>query len=196
MTRSMTAAAADALEAVRQAPRFLVQIDFDSGPLRLWSGVGPLSALGETWTGVGRLGSIGPVREGRDPTARGIVMELTIVPTPEVPDAPDAVLNIAEAEDYQGRPATVYQAMLDPDTGALIEDPFARFRGYLDTMDESEEPGRATIRIRAENRLIDLERPRLAHYTPEDQKARYPGDTFFDEVAGLQQRQIVLKERG
>ena len=191
--RSLTVPVSDALGEPVGAPRWLVEIVFDSGTTRLWNGFGDLTALGQVWTGAGRLGSISPIRETQDAVATGLVFELLIVPTPEIPDAPDAFLNIALSEEYQGRPVTVYQAQLDPDTLALIDDPFVRFRGYLDVVEDSEMPGAALLRVSAENRLVDLERPRRRTYTPEDQKALYPADTFFDEVAALQNREIVLE---
>lgn len=184
---------ADALAAREGAPRWLIEIAFDSGTTRLWNGIGTLTALGHEWTGAGRLGGIEPIEETGDTVAAGVVMSLAIVPTEEVPDAPDAFLNIALAEEYQGRRCTIYQAMLDPETLTLVQEPFVRFRGYLDVMEDVELPGAAVLRVTAENRLIDLERPRKRFYTPEDQKAAYPGDTFFDEVASLQNREIVLK---
>ena len=191
--RDLTSGVSAALGATTSAPRWLVEIPFDSGTVRLWNGVGPLTALGETWTGAGRLGSISPIRETQSTVATGLKLQLAIVPTDEVPDAPDAFLNIVLAEDFQGRPVTVYQAMVDPDSGALIDDPFPRFGGYLDVAEDSELPGAAVLTITAENRLIDLERPRLRTYTPEDQKALYPGDSFFDHDAALQNREIILK---
>ena len=191
--RSLTVPVSDALGEPVGAPRWLVEIVFDSGTTRLWNGFGDLTALGQVWTGAGRLGSIAPIKETQDAVATGLVFELLILPTPEIPDAPDAFLNIALSEEYQGRPVTVYQAQLDPDTLALIDDPFVRFRGYLDVVEDSEVPGAAVLRVTAENRLVDLERPRRRTYTPEDQKALYPADTFFDEVAALQNREIVLE---
>ena len=71
-------------------------------------------------------------------------------------------------------------------------DPLIRFAGKMDTMEVSELPGSAVITVTAENRLIDLERSHRRTYTPEDQKASHSGDTFFDEVAALQNREIKL----
>lgn len=193
MSRTLDSAVATALAATVSAPRYLVEIGLDSGTVRLWDGVGVLTALGESWTGAGRLGSISEIRETQEMVATGVRLQLAILPTSEIPDAPDAFLNIVLTEEFQGRPVTVYQAMLDPDTGALLGAPFPRFRGSLDVAEDSELPGAAVLTITAENRLVDLERPRLRTYTPEDQKADYPDDTFFDEVAALQNREIVLR---
>ena len=66
-------------------------------------------------------------------------------------------------------------------------------KGKLDVMEDSELPGSALITVTAENRLIDLDRPKRRTYTPEDQKVLYSTDSFFDEVAALQKRNIDLK---
>lgn len=190
--RDVTAAVEAALDDPEGAPRWLIEIVFDSGTTRLWNGLGDLSALGQTWVGAGRLLSMAPIQETQQTVANGVRMELLIVPTTENPDAPDAFLNIALTEEYQGRPVTIYQAQLDPGTLALIDDPFVRFKGRLDVMQDSEMPGAALLRVTAESRLIDLERARRRTYTPEDHKAVYPDDTFYDEVAAMQGREIVL----
>lgn len=193
MSRDLTASVSTALGQPDTAPRWLVEFAFDSGTLRLWNGLGDLEAMGETWTGAGRLGEVGTIKETQEVVASGVELRLTIIPTEDQPDAVDAFLNIALAETYQGRPVTIWQAQMDPSTGQLIDEPFTRFRGRLDVMEDSELPGAAVLKITAENRLVDLERARKSTYTPEDQRARYPGDSFFDGVAALQNREIVLK---
>lgn len=191
--RTLTANINTELGQASTAPRVLVEAIFDSGPLRLWNGLGTLTALGETWTGAGRLMNISPIRETQETVATGVEFQLSIIPTLEQPDAPDAILNIALGEDYQGRPATIYYAYMD-DAGVLIDDPFIRFKGKMDVMEDAEFPGGAIITVTAENRLIDLERPRRRIYTPEDQKGQFANDTFFDEVAALQNRDIKLHQ--
>lgn len=193
MTRDMTAATQAAAEARTQAPRYFVELQLDSGTVRLWDGIGSITALGETWTGAGRLGRVLPGKETKEVVAVGLTLELMVIPTPEMPDAPDAFLNIALAEDYQGRPAIVYEGYVDEATGLIIADPYPIFGGTADVFEDSEIPGAAIVKLTCENVLRALERPKKRTYTPEDQKAIYSGDTFFDYVAPLQNRQIVLK---
>ena len=192
--RALTAAVDTELGQATTAPRYLVEVLFDSGPLRLWNGLGDLSAFGNTYTGAGRIFRIEPIRETQETVASGVRMSLAIMPTANQPDAVDAILNIALAENYQGRSITIWQAQIDhtTDPPSLIADPFIRFKGFLDVMRDSEAAGALTLIITAENRLIDLERPRRRTYTPEDQKASHPGDTFFDDVVALQNREIKL----
>lgn len=193
MSRGLTTEVETALDQPVIARRLLVELEFDSGTARYWDGRGDLSALGEIWTGVGRLGSVDAIDEEVGLSAKGAKLNLTIIPTDDIPDAPDQVLNIALAEEYQGRPVTIYVALMNLATRTVIADPFPRFRGYLDVLTEIEIPGAARIEVTAENRLIDLERPALRTYTPEDQKAVYSDDTFFDYVHLIRSREIVLK---
>ena len=190
--RTLTASIDTELGQSTTAPRWLVKMEFDSGDVRLWNGLGDLTAFGEVYTGAGRLVSIEPIQETQETVASGVRMSLSIQPTSDQPDAVDAILNIALGEEYQGRPVTIWQAQIDHTDGTLISDPFIRFKGKMDVMEDSELPGSAVITITAENRLIDLERSRRRTYTPEDQKASSAGDTFFDEVAALQNREIKL----
>lgn len=193
MTRDMTAATQAAAEARTQSPRYFVELQLDSGTVRLWDGIGSITALGETWTGTGRLGRVLPGKETKEVVATGLVLELMVIPTSEMPDAPDAFLNIALAEDYQGRPAIVYEGYVNDETGLVIADPYPIFGGTADVFEDSEIPGAVVVRVICENSLRALERPKKRTYTPEDQQAIYPGDTFFSYVAPLQSRQIVLK---
>lgn len=190
--RTLTAAVDTELGKTTTAPRYLVKIEFDSGDVRLWNGLGDLTVFGEVYSGVGRLGSVESMTETQDVVATGITLTLHIMPTADQPDAVDAILNIALVEEYQGRPVTIWQAQIDHTDGTLIDDPFIRFKGKLDVMEDSEMPGSAIIKITAENRLITLERVRRRLYTPEDQKVSHPSDTFFDYVAALESREIKL----
>ena len=183
--RTLTGAIDTELGQSTTAPRWLVKMEFDSGDVRLWNGLGDLTFDSEVYTGAGRLVSIEPIQETQQTVASGVRMSLSIQPTSDQPDAVDAILNIALSEEYQGRPVTIWRAPIDYTDGALIADPFIRFKGKMDVMQDSELPGSAIITITAENRLIDLERSRRRTYTPEDIKASYAGDTFFDEVADL-----------
>jgi hypothetical protein len=56
------------------------------------------------------------------------------------------------------------------------------------TIDETGET--CSITLTAENRLIDLERPRVRRYTSEDQKSLHPNDKGFDFVNSLQEAEI------
>lgn len=193
--RTLTAAVDTELGQPTTAPRYLVEIIFDSGAFRVWNGIGDLTAFGDTFSGIGRLGRIEPITETQDTVASGVEMSLLIQPTSDQPDAVDSVLNISLGETYQGRPVTIWQAQVDhtADPPTLIADPFIRFKGRLDVMRDQELPGSmGVIKVTAENRLIELGRSHRRTYTPEDQQSSHSGDTFFDEVASLENREFQL----
>jgi hypothetical protein len=65
------------------------------------------------------------------------------------------------------------------------------FSGYMDQMNIQEGAETSTIEITLENKLIDLERPRVARYTSQSQQQRFAGDEGFNFVEGLQDKEIV-----
>lgn len=161
----------------------LVEGDFDSGPLRLWTGWGTLTHDGKEWAGSGTLLAVAPAAETTRLTAEGARFVLSGVPP--------AVLDIAENEPYQGRPVRTWIGFIDA-AGAVIG-VVQEFDGRADVITAEEGGETCAIEMSAENRLVDLERPRERRYTPEDQKTAYAGDTFFDQVADLQDTEIVLE---
>ena len=64
------------------------------------------------------------------------------------------------------------------------------FSGYMDQMNILETPSTSTIELVVENRLIDLQRARIARFTSEYQKSLYPSDLGLDFVEDLQDKDI------
>jgi hypothetical protein len=58
------------------APAFLIQFDFDSAPLRLWSGIGDVTVSGDTFTGAGPLLNISATQETTQMQALGTNLRL------------------------------------------------------------------------------------------------------------------------
>ena len=61
----------------------------------------------------------------------------------------------------------------------------------MDQMNISENADTTSIELMVENRLIDLERARVARFTSGYQKSLYPGDLGLDFVEDLQDKDIV-----
>lgn len=172
MSRTLTAAVQAALAAGNVPFLLLVELDFSGGFLRVTNAPYSFSWNGYTWTGIGRLGGIESVSEGAGLEARGVAMKLSGVPLDGEGDAENIAL--ALNEHYQGRDARVWAAPLTEDF-RFIADPKLVFLGRMDTM-EIELGRTATIVLRVESRLADLERPRVRRYNDADQQAEYPGD--------------------
>jgi hypothetical protein len=173
-----TAAFVAAAQAAYVKPIILVQVNFTTGPVYIWSGIGSKSWNGNTYAGVGQFGMISSVEEGSDVHARGIVLSLSGIDPTLLGD----VLN-----DYQqGLPVLVHLGLLDPSTGNIISNPICSFSGRTDqpTIDVSGES--AKISIACENRLVEMNTSVERRYTNEDQQIDHPGDLGFAFVNAIQ----------
>ena len=160
-------------------PFVAIDLAFDSGDVRLWNGYGEITIDSQVYTGAGSLLAISSVEETGEIAARGVTMTLTGISSD--------IISIALSENYQNRTAKVFIGSLS-DSGAVSA--YQLFGGRLDIMNIEESGETATISVTAENRLIDLERPRVRRFTSEDQKALYPGDLGLDYVNDLQDKTL------
>jgi len=160
-------------------PFVAVELEFDSGIVRLWNGYVDLEIDGETYIGSANLMAVSGVEESGEISAKGVNMTLSGISS--------ELISVALQENYQNRTARIY-------IGAIADDgtvsSYALFAGRMDVMTIEENGETATISLSAENRLIDLERPRIRRYTSEDQKSLYPGDLGLDYVNDLQDKTL------
>lgn len=184
MSRDLTAGMQTEVAGKLIRPLVLVKFEFDSGDLRLWNGIRPLTFNAEVYTGAGNLLQISGIQETQVLKAAGVTFTLSGIDS--------AAIAIALAENYQGRPVTLWLGALDANEN-IIGDPFAQFKGNLDVMTLEDDGETATLAVTAENELVDLERPRERRYTDEDQELDYPNDRFFEFVLGLQGKEVVLE---
>jgi len=160
-------------------PFFAVELLFDSpNELRFWTGVGDLSYEDHTWTGSGNLMAVSAIEEGSDLAVKGATLTFSGIT--------EQILSLSLAEPYQGRVCNIYLGITSNDT-ALTQ----LFSGYMDQMSISEDADQTTISLTVENKLIDLERPRIARFTSAYQKSVYPGDLGLDFVEDLQDKEII-----
>jgi hypothetical protein len=168
MSRTIPSVVLNALDDDIISPFFAVELLFDSpNELRFWTGAGDLSYGGNTWVGTGNLLAISAIEEGSDLAVKGATLTFSGITT--------EILSLALAEP------------ITSDETALTQ----LFSGYMDQMNISESADEAAIELTVENRLIDLERPRIARYTSAYQKSVYVGDLGLDFVEDLQDKEIV-----
>jgi len=184
-------------------PFFAVELKFDGDEtLRMWTGQGTLVLdNGTQWIGAGNLLDISSIEETAEMAVKGATITLSGVPS--------EVLSLALSEPYQGRVCNIYfgtfsSGSLLKETGNYIllqdgsrinvetgEKGFNQlFSGYMDQMNIDDGPETATIELKVENRLIDLERARVARYTKYYQKSVYPDDDGLNFVEDLQTRKV------
>lgn len=182
MSRSLTSGTLSQLTNKQVYPIVLVDLTFKDGTIHIFTGLGTLSWNGNTYTGSGQLVKLGPIAEDTAVQAQGLEIQITGVPSNLLAEG----LN----QCAQGNPVNAYFGFLDA-SGNVIADPYLAFSGRMDvpTIDEGSET--ATITLTAENRLIDLDRPRLRNFTEQDQILDYPSDTGFTFVPNLQQLNLI-----
>lgn len=185
MSRNLTSPVSTALAAESVRLAYLVELAFDSGAVRLWTGAGNFdwTATGRTFTGAGTLLEVSAVEETQRVEANGIDITLSGISS--------TIVSYALTENYRNRRVRVWLALFDPTSGALIADPVSIFAGRMDTMHLTDAGETSQVRVTCESRLIDLQRPRERRFTDEDQQELFPGDLGLEYVAGLQEREIA-----
>lgn len=187
MSRELTAGVEQALEGSNVPMLVLVELDFGSGFVRVTNAPYAINWNGHTWAGLGRLGGIDQVQEGAGLEARGVAFKLSGVPVSGEGDSEN--ISLALGEHYQGRDCRIWVALLN-EQFAILPDPKLIFLGRMDNM-EIEVGATATIVLRAENRLADLERPRVRRYNDGDQQLLFPGDIGLSFVEQMVDASIV-----
>ena len=202
-TRDISQSTIDSLDEDVLYPFFAVELLFDGDQtLRLWTGYGTLVYQGQEWYGTGSFLQIDSVEETTEIAAKGASITLSGIP--------QEVLSLALSEPYQGRKANIYFGnfskgliLLESSDYILFEDGskvilesgstnLAQiFSGYMDQMNIEETADTCTVELALENKLIDLERARVARFTSAYQKSLYPGDLGLDFVESLQDKEIV-----
>ena len=159
-----------------------LKAEFDTETIRVWNGTEDLSISSETYLGAGQLLSVQPAEESSDLSSAGMVVTLSGMDS--------TVLDLALTEEYQNRDITCFIGYL---MGGSLEvaGTIVLFKGRMTSMTINDTPEGATISIQAENRLIDLQRPSNLRNTKESQEFLHTGDLFFNQVASLQDKEII-----
>ena len=184
-TRDISSAVINNLEDDVVYPFFAIELLFDSGPLRLWTGVGEATIDGDTYVGTGDLLSVSSIEETTELAVKGATITLSGVPS--------EVIALALQSPYQGRVCNIYFGVVDGNTYNNLTQIFS---GYMDEMNIEETPETSSIELKVENKLIDLERARTRRYTSAYQKSVYPGDLGLDFVEDLQDKKVVWGRKG
>lgn len=167
------------MAAGRESIRGLIRFDLGGGTYRFVRDSVPLFDGADTWA----PGSVIEVTDLGDLTGlEAASFTVTLAASPEDGLTPDVLVAI-ENEDYSDRPVTIYDAHLDPATGALLHVEAIR-RGYIDTIDHEESPGAPyTIKATCETRALDYSRSNGRFRSHADQQRRWPGDRFYEHAA-------------
>ncbi len=170
------------LGAVEENLFIAIKAEFDTEVIRVWNGIEDAALNGETYLGAGQLLSISVGEESSDLSSSGLTIGLSGMDS--------SVLNLALTENYANRPITVFMGYVDGASNN-VNSSFTLYKGRMTSMKIADTPTGASITLECENRLVDLNRPSNLRYTKESQEFLHSGDTFFNRVASLQDKEIV-----
>jgi hypothetical protein len=177
MSRTIPADLLTALGQTNVAPFYAVEFDFDTAPVRFWTGYGDRTIEGNTYIGAGSLIGIGGLEEVADLSAKSATITLSGVPV--------ELVSLALQEPYQNRACRILFGVTN------VADVIEVFGGFMDVMTIEDSGETSTISLTVESKLVQLERAKELRYTNESQRALFPSDTFFSFVADLQDKEVV-----
>jgi hypothetical protein len=184
MSRDLTSDVANAFSAATVKPVVLAKLDFASGAVRVHSGIGNLTFASETYTGVGTLGTVSDITESIDPSSNSATLTLS---------AASAVIALALTEVGGGRnrAAKVWLGAKNLGTDALLADPALVYSGFISHITHRDDGTTGSVQVHLVNETGDQERALERRYTNEDQQRLYPGDTGFQYVADLPNKEFT-----
>tara|TARA_R100000773_G_C4204143_1_gene105563 strand:- start:336 stop:965 length:630 start_codon:yes stop_codon:yes gene_type:complete len=158
-----------------------VSLEFDSGTLNLWSGIGDFVGSDSlTYTGAGELLNIQNVEEDNELSSTNMTITIS--------GLSENIVTYATTEDYQNRPITIKMFFFHPDTDDEIGSVIL-FKGRMDTLTVNDGDTFSVI-VTAENKLIDLTKPKNLFYTAETQNFLHSGDKGLEFVAKIREQSV------
>ena len=170
------------LGADEQALFLAVKAEFDTDDIRVWTGIDDLTINSETYIGAGTLLSIGNLEENLELSSSSLNVSLSAMD--------NTVLNYALSENYQNRNITLFLGYVMGGTNE-VAGTITLFKGRMTNLSVADTPDGSTVTVQAESRLIDLDRPSNFRYTKESQNFLHSGDTGFNRVSSLQDKEII-----
>jgi hypothetical protein len=113
---------ANEAEKIRYAMFLAVNMNFPSGEVRVWSGIGQITLFDEVYTGLGLLGRASSAPERNNLTFERKTYQLTGVDP--------SLVSEEDIEDSFGRSVVEYLGFLTED-GVLVADPEVNFEGEI-----------------------------------------------------------------
>jgi len=191
MPRITDAATIAAISAGHLAPAVFVDLTFTTGPVYIWSGIGTYTIGSISYQGIGGFLGFADIDDGSDVNAKGIAITVSGI---------DPILLPGCLDDYQlGLPVVVHLGFFQYGvagflTSTLVGTPVIAWSGRLDQPEITIGRETATILIKCENRLIDMNVRTGRVRTNEDQQMVCPGDQGLIFVDGLQEMTAVWGE--
>lgn len=191
MSRTVPSALLTALSQPEVQPYYAVEFLFDdtdgtrwdqagyagNRAVRFWTGYGDRTIGSSSYTGTGNLLNISGLEEANDLSAKSATISMSGIPS--------SLVALALSEPYQRRACKIYFGTVDTST------PIEAFNGLMNTMRIEDSGESSIITLSVDSKLVRLEKASGWRYTEANHQLRHTGDTFFNYVADLQDREIV-----
>lgn len=175
----------DALDSDLVSWAYFVRLELDEVDLALTTMQRDVTVGGVEYLSIGAIGTVSDSHENDQLEPEQMTIGLSGID----PTVVAATINA----NYYNRRASVLVAALD-DQDQIIGDPHLMFRGYIESMQLSYGLS-GEIRIDITDEIVDWSRERNERYTDQSQRAKYPGDTGFRFVAGLEKKTVIWPAR-
>jgi len=179
-SRDLNSDIANRLSNDNQNIAYAVDLEFDSGELNLWTGIGDFTSGSKTYTGAGELLTISNIEETNELASTNLTISISGLNSD--------IVSYATTEDYQNRPITLKMFFFHAGTTEEINS-MILFKGRMDTLTVNDGDAFSVV-ISAENKLIDLTRPKNLYFTPETQEFLYSGDKGLEFVPKIQEQRL------
>lgn len=163
----------------------LVEVNFASGPMRMWTGVGTRRFGGLDWDGIGNIIEISEIT--RLQNGQADPFEITVSAPEEI-----ILLGLVEfAGEALDRELNVYLQFLNFEADAPLGEPWQIRDGIMRGASLTVDTDAQTLSIKCDTLSSRRNRPPYGMLTDRDQKARYPGDRGLEFVHSLDGRELV-----
>lgn len=186
--RTMSSANLAALARGEIVPRALVKLDMLEQTFGFWNDLGSISVSGVTYVGTGALGAISALPSTTAMSVPNFTLTLS--------GLSDDVLAEFFNYTWHQRPVSVYLALLDPNTRALVDTPTLVASGRMDKASiKGGADAQSTLEIMCEDvsRRLTWSNPSVRSHG--DQLLRANNDTFFQYVATAPQQQMYWGQK-
>lgn len=162
----------------------LVELNFDSGVLRLAISPKDVVVGADTYTAVGAAFAMSNLRESAD-GFEGFELSLDGLDS--------AIESLMAGEPYRGRIVRVLEQRYDA-ANAPVGNASVEAIGRMRAMGLTEGAGKCRVWLQAEHFDAEFDQPMLIRFTDADQQRRYAGDLGGEYLAALQDR-VVTRSR-
>jgi hypothetical protein len=165
----------EALRAGEATRHGFLYLDHAEGPVRFWTGTGKVSWDGSDWFGVGALGAISGVEQTAEITAQELSFVLSSV---------DPKVITLTTGSVRNRAIILYARWLSADN-VWFPDAVVLWKGVMDHLTSREDGGQAVLELLTSSPLRNWGQAPNVAYTNEEQQLFYAGDTGFDRIVSL-----------